>query len=74
MRQEHKAGHKVFSDFSGGSLRITDSTTGEVQMARLFVCSLGASSYTYAELFFGETATAWCSGQAHAFEYFGGYQ
>ena len=72
MRQDHKAGHKAFSDFSGGNLKIVDPSTGEVQLARLFVCALGASSFTYAELFFGETAEAWCTGQAHAFEYFGG--
>jgi transposase len=72
MRQEHKAGHKAFSDFSGGNLKVVNPSTGEVLLARLFVCSLGASSYTYAELFFGETTEAWCLGQAHAFEYFKG--
>jgi transposase len=72
MRQEHHAGRKAFSDFSGGWLPITDSETGEVRPARLFVCALGASSFTYAEPFFSESAEAWCLGQAHAFEYFGG--
>jgi transposase len=72
MRQEHKAGQKVFSDFSGGTLNIVDSGTGEVKQAKLFVGALGASSFTYAELFFGETSEAWCLGQAHCFEYFQG--
>lgn len=72
MRQEHLAGHKVFSDFSGGWLPITDPDTGEVKQARLFVSALGASNFTYAEPFFSESAEAWCLGQAHAFEYFGG--
>jgi len=72
MRQQHKAGHKAFSDFSGGKLRITDPATGEVRLAPLFVCALGASSFTYAEPFFSESAEAWCTGQANAFQYFGG--
>ncbi len=71
MRQEHKAGQKAFSDFSGGTLNITDPSTGEVVTARLFVCALGASSFTYAEPFFSESAQSWCTGQANAFSYFG---
>jgi len=72
MRQEHKAGHKAFSDFSGGKLRITDPHTGEVKMCPLFVSVLGASNFTFVRLFESETAEAWCTGQARAFEYFGG--
>jgi transposase len=72
MRQEHRAGHKAFSDFSGGTLNIVDPHTGVVQTAKLFVCALGATSYTYAELFFSESAEAWCTGQANALSYFGG--
>lgn len=72
MRQVHKAGDKAFSDFSGGTLLITDPRSGEKKAAKLFVSTLGASNYTYAELFFGETAEAWCTGQANAFTHFGG--
>jgi transposase len=72
MRHEHRAGHKCFSDFSGGSLKITDPSTGLVSQAILFVCTLGASKFTYAELFWSESAESWCNGQARAFEYFQG--
>jgi len=72
MRQEHKAGQKAFSDFSGGKLRITNPHTGEVMDCPLFVSVLGASNYTYARLFESESAEAWCTGQAKAFEYFQG--
>ncbi len=72
MRHEHRAGHKCFSDFSGGGLNIVDPATGVESKAILFVCTLGASKYTYAELFFSESAEAWCNGQARAFEFFQG--
>ena len=72
MRQEHKAGEKAFSDFAGKTLPIINEHTGEVNQAHLFVCSLGASSYTYAKLFFSEDSEAWCMGHASAFAYFGG--
>jgi transposase len=72
MRQEHRAGHKVFSDFSGGTLDIVDPETGEVRRCKLFVSTLGASNFTYAEPFYSESAESWCVGQSNAFLYFNG--
>jgi transposase len=72
MRQEHKAGHKAFSDFAGTTLPIVDAGTGEVRFAHLFVCALGASSYTFARLFWNETSESWCNGHALAFSFFHG--
>ena len=72
MRQEHRAGEKLFSDFAGSKLLVTNSHTGEVREAHLFVCALGASSYTYAEAFFSENSEAWCTGHGNAFGFFGG--
>jgi transposase len=72
MRQEHKAGQKAFSDFAGTTLPITNPGTGEVTQAHLFVCALGASSYTYARLFSNETSESWCNGHAYAFSFFQG--
>jgi len=72
MRQNHKAGEKAFSDFAGGTLNITNEMTGEVTAAHMFVCALGASSYTYARLFWSEDSEAWCTGHALAFAFFQG--
>jgi len=44
MRQEHKAGEKVFVDF-GESLKIVDPITGEFVKTKLFVGVWGASNY-----------------------------
>lgn len=73
MRQEHKAGEKLFSDFAGTKLEVIDRFTGVVRDVHLFVCALGASGYTYAEAFWSENSEAWCLGHAHAFEdHYGG--
>ena len=49
MRQQHRAGEKLFVDFSGDGIEIVDRETGEVVTAKLFVAVLGASNLTYAE-------------------------
>ena len=72
LRQEHRAGEKIFVDFSGDGIPITDPTTGEVSEAPLFVAVLGASNYTYAEAFESEQMRFWIEAHIHAFEFFGG--
>jgi transposase len=49
MRQVHKAGDKLFVDYSGNKPEIVDAATGVVRPVELFVAVLGASNYTYAE-------------------------
>ncbi len=73
MRMEHKAGEKAFSDFAGKTLPIVINTrTGQTRQAHLFVCTLGASNFTYADLYWDESTESWCNGHAAAFDYFGG--
>ncbi len=47
MRQIHKAGEKVFIDFSGVRVAIVDPLSGEVKYAEIFVAVLGASGYPF---------------------------
>lgn len=49
MHLEHKAGDKLFIDFAGDKLQITDAQTGEVQDIEVFVAILGCSQLTYVE-------------------------
>ncbi len=49
MHFDHKAGDKLFIDFTGKKLHIVDEYTGEVKPLEVFVCVLGSSQYTYAE-------------------------
>lgn len=72
MRQNHRAGEKLFSDFAGSTLPVTNPRTGEVLDAHIFVSALGASSFTYAEAFWSENCEAWCMGHANTFSYIGG--
>jgi transposase len=49
LRQEHRAGEKVFVDFCDG-ISIIDSASGELIPTQLFVGALGASSYTFVDV------------------------
>ena len=47
MRVPHKVGDKLFIDFTGKRLQVTDKTTGEVQDVEVFVAILGCSQLTF---------------------------
>ena len=72
MRQEHKAGEKLFVDYCGQSVDVTDPTTGEINEAQIFVAVLGASNYTYAEATFSQSLPDWIGAHQRAFHFFGG--
>ena len=48
MRQQHRAGEKLFADFAGPMLATLDPQGGLAFEASIFVAVLGASNYTYA--------------------------
>lgn len=72
MRQNHKAGEKLFIDYSGMKVPITDPMTGEIREANIFVATLGASSYSYIEAHFEQNIKNWVNAHVRAFEFFGG--
>ena len=45
MRQTHVAGEKMFVDFAGQTVEVTELASGEVRQAQIFVAVLGASNY-----------------------------
>jgi transposase len=49
MHMDHKAGDKLYVDFAGQKLTLTDKQTGEVVEVEVFVAILGASQLTYVE-------------------------
>lgn len=71
MRQEHRAGEKLFVDYSGKKPHITDPKTGVCTEVELFVAVLGASNYTYAEATLTQKIPDWLGSHVRAFEYFG---
>ena len=72
MRLAHKAGEKLFVDYAGLTIPYVNQTTGEQQKADVFVATLGASSYTYAEAQASQAMGSWIGGHVRAFEFFGG--
>jgi transposase len=72
MRINHKAGEKMFMDFSGLKWHIIDRESGEEKEVEIFVASLGASGYTFAEAAPDQTRASLISCAVHAFEFFGG--
>jgi transposase len=72
MRQNHKAGEKLFVDYAGDTVPITNPETGEVHQAQIFVATLGASSYTYAEAQPSQEMPHWIGGHVRAHTFFGG--
>jgi len=72
MRQKHVAGEKLYVDYAGDTVPITDPETGEVRQAQIFVATLGASNYTYAEAQESQAMPNWIGGHVRAFAYLGG--
>jgi transposase len=72
MHQDHKAGEKLFVDWAGDTFPIIDRETGEVSKAYLFLATLGASSYSYAEGFLSQDLPQWITANIHAFNHFQG--
>jgi len=72
LRQEHRAGEKLFVDYAGDTIPIYDPRTGDVQHAAVFVAVLGASSYAFAEATSGQDLRNWIGSHVRAFEFIGG--
>ena len=72
LRQEHKAGEKLFTDYAGDTLTLTDPRTGAKGPVYIFVAALGASSFTYAEGVLSMNLPSWIDSHIRTFEFLGG--
>ena len=72
MRITHRAGEKLFVDYSGLTVPWVDKATGEVHHAQIFVAVLGASNYTFIEATVDQSLLSWVNSHVHAFEFFNG--
>ncbi len=72
MRQNHKAGEKLFVDYCRPTMNIVDASTGEFRTAQVFVAVMGASNYTYAEANYSQKLEDWVRSHARCFEFLGG--
>jgi len=72
LRQEHRAGEKLFVDYAGQMVPVTDPKTGVVTEASIFVAVLGASNYTFAEASWKQDLACWIGSHIRALEFLGG--
>jgi transposase len=72
LRQDYRGGDKLFVDHAGQTLALTDPGTGRIQEAYLFVATLGASNYTYAEATERRDLAAWIGSHDRALAFIGG--
>ena len=72
MRQQHRAGEKLFVDFAGDTVPVYVEGSDEPRPASIFVAVLGASSYTYAEATWTQGLEEWTAAHVRTFEFLGG--
>jgi len=72
MLQQHKAGDKLFVDYAGLTMPLTDPKTGEITQAQIFVAALGASNYTFAEATLSQSLPDWIGSHVRCFAFLGG--
>jgi len=73
LRQEHRAGEKAFIDYAGQTVSIYNPKSGKVDCeAQIFIATLGASNYSFAEATASQTLPDWIKSHIRALEFFGG--
>jgi len=72
LRQDHRAGEKMFVDHAGDTVEIIHPIHGEIRPASIFVAVLGASNYTYAEATWTRDLTDWIGSHTRALQFFQG--
>lgn len=72
MHIEHKAGDKLYIDFAGEKLYITDPQSSEKQAVEVFIATLGCSQYTYCQAVYSQKKADFLLALANALTYFGG--
>jgi len=72
MRQVHYSGDKLFIDFSGLTMPISNQKTGEITKAQIFVCVLGASGYTFVHATSSQSTQDFIEAHVSAFNFYGG--
>lgn len=72
VRLSHRAGEKVFVDYSGKKARIFERATGEFREVEVFVMTLAASGYSYAEASWSQTVPDFCSSLMRGLDFLGG--
>jgi len=72
MHIEHKAGDKMYVDYAGSKLPITNPDTGEVTELEVFVAVLGSSQFAYIEAVPSQKTADWVAVNENALRFYKG--
>lgn len=72
MKMTHKAGDKLFVDFTGQKLQLVDALTGEINEIEVFVAILGCSQLTFVMAVRSQCKEDFILGCERALHFFGG--
>lgn len=72
LRIEHKAGDKLFVDYAGDPLYLTDVKTSELRPIAVFVAVLGCSQLTFVKAVLSQSTENFLYCLAQTFSYLGG--
>ena len=72
LRQNYRAGDKLFTDYAGDTIPVINSLTGEVRKAYIFTTVLAATNYTFCEASFERDNIGYLSSNINALEFYGG--
>ena len=72
MHMEHKAGDKLYVDFTGVKQTIINATTGETSQVEVFVAVLGCSQKCYIEAVESQKKADWVKANENALRFLGG--
>ena len=71
MHIERKAGEKLYVDWAGDVMYLTDKVTGEQTPTYMFISSMGYSGMPYAEAFTSKCKQSYIAAHVNAFKYYG---
>lgn len=72
MRMEHKAGDKMFVDYTGKKLQLVDKVSGEITDVEVFVAILGCSQLTFVMAMASQRKEDFIMGCEQALHFYGG--
>ena len=72
MRRVRTGGEELEVDYAGMTMLVVDPESGETWEAPIFVATLGASGYTYAEAQRSQELKHWIGGHVRVFNFLGG--
>lgn len=72
MRQTYESGEKLFVDYAGMTVPVTDPATGKSNQAEIFVGCLAASNYTFAEAIESQALPHWIGSHQRMLGFYGG--